>query len=336
MKTRAIDNIKLGSFVLAGLIFLIVCLYLIGKNKNLFGSTFKISADFHNVNGLKTGNNVRFAGIDVGTVKAIEIINDSSVRVHMILDKEVRQYIKQNSIASVGTDGLMGNKLININSVPEPAPVVDEGNVIASLKPVETDEMLRTLNTTNQNLASFSADLKRIAQRINNSKGIWTLLSDTVITKSIEGAAKNINLASQRAALAGDEIATLLHSARVGNGLVSTIINDTALSKRLRTAIINIQQVSENSAQLTNRLNEMVKQMKNGQGAAGVIFSDTATERKLKQTISNLEQGTARFNEDMEALKSNFLTRPYFKKQEKEMQKQKEKESKTKKTKTNP
>jgi len=331
MRTRAIDNVKLGSFVLTGLIFLIFCLYMIGKNRNLFGSTFTISADFHNVNGLMPGNNVRFAGIDVGTVKSLEIISDSTVRVYMVIDKDVRKHIKKNSIASVGTDGLMGNKLINVNSVHELALVVEEGDVIASLKPVETDEMLRTLNITNQNLALFSNDLKRIAQRINNSKGIWSLLSDTGISKNIEEAAKNINRAGQRAAEAGEEITALLRSVKQGGGLASTILNDTVLSKRLKAAIANIQQVSEHTSQLTSNLNEMLKQVKKGQGAAGVILSDTATERKLKQTIFNLEQGTARFNEDMEAMKSNFLTRSYFKKQEKKMQKEKEKAEREKK-----
>jgi len=335
MRTRAIDNVKLGSFVLTGLIFLIFCLYMIGKNRNLFGSTFTISADFHNVNGLMPGNNVRFAGIDVGTVKSLEIISDSTVRVYMVIDKDVRKHIKKNSIASVGTDGLMGNKLINVNSVHELALVVEEGDVIASLKPVETDEMLRTLNITNQNLALFSNDLKRIAQRINNSKGIWSLLSDTGISKNIEEAAKNINRAGQRAAEAGEEITALLRSVKQGGGLASTILNDTVLSKRLKAAIANIQQVSEHTSQLTSNLNEMLKQVKKGQGAAGVILSDTATERKLKQTIFNLEQGTARFNEDMEAMKSNFLTRSYFKKQEKKMQKEKEKAEREKK-KVNP
>jgi phospholipid/cholesterol/gamma-HCH transport system substrate-binding protein len=231
----------------------------------------------------------------------------------------------------VGTDGLMGNRLINVNSVTEPAASVDEGDVIASLKPVETDEMLRTLNTTNQNLASFSNDLKKIAQRINNSKGIWNLLSDTIITRSIEGAAKNINRASQRAAEAGEELTALLRNVRQGGGLASTIINDTVLSKRLKTAIANIQQVSEHSAQMTNSLNEMVNQAKKGHGTAGLLLSDTAMERKLKQTVTNLEQGTARFNEDMEAMKTNFLFRSYFKKQEKEMQKEKEQAEKNKK-----
>ena len=62
------------------------------------------------------GNNVRFAGIDVGTVQRIEIISDTLVKVTMVLDNKVLKFIHKNAVASVGTDGLMGNKLININS----------------------------------------------------------------------------------------------------------------------------------------------------------------------------------------------------------------------------
>src|SRR3989337_310265 len=104
-------NIRLGIFVLAGTAFLIMLLYFIGSKQNLFGSTFRISAQFYSVNGLMPGNNVRFAGIDVGTVERVEIISDSTVSVTMLIEEKVRHYIKKNAVAIVGTDGLMGNKL---------------------------------------------------------------------------------------------------------------------------------------------------------------------------------------------------------------------------------
>ena len=116
MAKETSKNIRLGIFVLAGTAFLIVALYFIGNKQNLFGSTFKISAQFNNVNGLMIGNNVRFSGIDVGTVESVEIINDSMVNVVMIIEKDVQKFIRKNAVASVGTDGLMGNKLVNINS----------------------------------------------------------------------------------------------------------------------------------------------------------------------------------------------------------------------------
>ena len=121
MRNKKVDNAKVGLLVLLGLVFLVLTLYMIGKNRNLFGSTFTIKAVLNNVNGLVPGNNVRFKGIDVGTVKSITVANDTAIYVIMTIDKNMKPYIKKNAIASVGTDGLMGNKLININSDSAPS-----------------------------------------------------------------------------------------------------------------------------------------------------------------------------------------------------------------------
>ena len=142
-KTTSMDNAKLGLFVMAGLVFLIFSLYMIGRNRSLFGSTFTITASFSNVNGLVPGNNVRYSGIDVGTVDRIQLINDTVVHVSMLLDQDVRQHIRQNAIASIGTDGLMGNKIISIKSQPGDAPIITDGGFIQSRIPVETDAMLQ-------------------------------------------------------------------------------------------------------------------------------------------------------------------------------------------------
>ena len=135
MKTKATDNAKLGIFVMAGVVFLIVTLYMIGKNRNLFGSTFTIQASVNNVNGLVPGNNVRFKGIDVGTVKSIALHDDSSIYVTLTIDDKMKPYIKQNALASISTDGLMGNKILNINSQTGDALAVEEGSLTPIPKP---------------------------------------------------------------------------------------------------------------------------------------------------------------------------------------------------------
>lgn len=318
MKNRSVDNMKLGLFVVAGVAFLIFSLYMIGRNRNLFGSSFTVSANFRNVNGLMVGNNVRFSGIDVGTVQKIEIASDTLVRVTMVLEKGVRKFVKKNAIASVGTDGLMGNKLININSVGAPAKSVEEGDVLASLRPIEGDEMLRTLNTTNENMAAISNDLRKITQRINNSNGLWKLISDTTVLHDIKDAGKNLKHAGFKVAETVDLASELLKNVQRGKGLAGTVLSDTTMSSKLKKAVSNIEEVSKRSVQLTGSLNEILTQMKYGKGsAAGALVADTAMERKLRTTIFNVEQGAQRFNENMEALKHNFLFKGYFKKQEK-------------------
>jgi phospholipid/cholesterol/gamma-HCH transport system substrate-binding protein len=323
MKNNTADNAKLGTFVVAGMIFLIFSLYMIGRNRNMFGSSFSVSANFRNVNGLMIGNNVRFSGIDVGTVERIEIMSDTMVRVTMTLEKSVQKFIKKNAIASVGTDGLIGNKLININSMNQPSPSVEEGNVLASLRPIEGDEMLRTLNTTNENMEGISNDLKKVTQRINNRSGLWKLLSDTTIVRDLQDAGKNLRHAGFKVAETMDQASELLKSVQRGKGLAGAVLSDSTLSKKLKAAVSNIEDVSKQSLQLTSNLNEILKQVKTGKGAAGTLVGDTAMERKLRASFMNVEQGTQRFNENMEALKHHFLFRGYFRKQEKEAQQKK-------------
>lgn len=327
MQTKPLDNAKLGLFVIAGLAFLIFSLYMIGRNRNFFGDTFTIQASFHNVNGLTTGNNVRFAGIDVGTVRKIEIESDSSILVTMVIDKQARPYIRKKSVASVGSDGLMGNKLININSGTELSPPVEEGDRILSLKPIETDEMLRTLNTTNENFEAISTDLRKITQKINNSNSLWKLLSDSTITADLRVAVKNIKVAGNNAARVGDQLTAITTSVRNGEGPLGTLLTDTALANKLKNSLQDIHVASNQAAQATADIQTLLQKVKRGEGTAGALLSDTTLLLKLQQSLDHVEQGTARFSENMEAMRHNFLFRGYFKKQEKEAKKETKKTS---------
>src|SRR6185369_5909191 len=107
-------KLRLGAFVLAGTILLVAGIFYIGKQKHLFSPVFRVNATFHNISGLEIGNNVRFSGINVGTVENIMIINDSTVMVFMIVDKNAQEYIKQDSYVTIGSEGIIGDKVANI------------------------------------------------------------------------------------------------------------------------------------------------------------------------------------------------------------------------------
>ena len=148
MARKIINRVKLGVFVLAGLGFLILLLYIIGKNQNMFGSTFILKARFDNVHGLMPGNNIRFAGIDAGTVRSIKVLNDTTIEVSMLVKNKMKGYIRKNATVSISTDGLMGNRLLNIEAAKRPAALVDEGDILLTTQGPDTDEMLNVLNST--------------------------------------------------------------------------------------------------------------------------------------------------------------------------------------------
>lgn len=322
MKTKATDNIKLGLFVVAGLVFLIVTLYMIGRNRNLFGSTFTIMASMNTVNGLTRGNNVRFKGIDVGTVKDIGIAGDSAVLVVMIIDEKVKPYIKQNSIASIGTDGLMGSKLINITSQPNPAPSVEEGCVILSREPIETEEMLRTLNTTNNTIERVTRNLDEITTRLNSSKGIWNLISDTLIAEDLKEAVSGFREAGTHMAALTANAKEIVNRFGSGQGLAATLFTDTTLTRRLDNSMTKLQIASEKTAGMMDNLESVMEGLKSADGTAGLLLSDTTLRNALMRSALQVEQGTSRFNKNMEALKSNFLFRRYFRKLERQRAKE--------------
>lgn len=312
------QNIRLGIFVIAGTAFLIVLLYMIGAKRSLFSSTFRISAQFYNVNGLTEGNNVRFSGINVGIVESVSINSDSTTLVVMLIEENVKQYIKKNAVASIGTDGLMGNKLVNINSAKTGlAEHVNDGDELKTLKPIETDEMLRTLNTTNDNVKAITGDLKKITQKINNSNSLWSLLMDTVVAENLKEAIVNIKLTGGRTAIITGDLQEIIKGFNTKTGLIATLFNDTTLSGKLESTIVNLDLSSSKIAHVTGDLSKVTAGMKNGEGTIGMLVTDSVFENDLRATVKNLNNGTDGFNQNMEALKHSIFLRKYFRKQAK-------------------
>ena len=310
-------NIKLGIFVLAGTVFLIVAMYFIGAKQSLFSSTIRVRAVFHTVDGLMPGNNVRFAGIDVGTVEKVEIQSDSSVLVSMLIEEGSITYIYKNAIASIGSDGLMGNKLVNINSAHLKSDCVQDGDVLVSIQPVETEGMMRTLGRTNDDVSTIARNLRIITDRINNSNTLWTLLMDPTISDNLKSALVSIRLTGERTALITGDLSNIIASVKNGKGTLGALITDTVMSNQLRQTIVKIHYISDTMAQISGDLKYVTAHVRKGEGAIGALFMDTLFAADLKQSMLNVKHSSKGLNENLQAIKSSFLLKKYFKKQEK-------------------
>ena len=141
---------------------------LIGKQKNLFNPVFKLTTTFYNVSGLQVGNNIRFSGIDVGIVDNIRLINDSTVQVDMLIRKNVQQFIKADCEAAIGSEGIIGDRVLIVTQGSDDAPVAKDGQRITSVEPVETDAIMAGLQTTAINAAIITEQLAEIMININN------------------------------------------------------------------------------------------------------------------------------------------------------------------------
>jgi phospholipid/cholesterol/gamma-HCH transport system substrate-binding protein len=322
--------IKLGIFVISGILILIIALFLIGRNQNLIGSHYSLKTHFTNVGGLRTGNNVRYAGIEVGTVKTIEIINDTTVEVTMLIGRKMKTVIRKNALASLGADGLMGNKVVNIVPIKGDADLAVDGDLLASRRSVEFDDVLRTLAGTGDNINVITENLKETVFKINNSKGLWKMLSDSTLAINLRRASHNLEKATLNAEKMTKDVREIIADVKSGQGPAGTLLRDTAMASSLKSSVDQLQDIAKGASILAEDLDSIVskinRDVEEGPGTVNLVLKDTAVSGNIRRTLANVEKGTAAFNENMEAMKHNFLFKSYFKKQEKEKAKQQQKQ----------
>ncbi|OMP31845.1 MlaD family protein [Mangrovimonas sp. DI 80] len=330
MKTMDSKKIQLGLLVVIGSVLFVAAVYLIGQRQELFKKTFTISAQFRNVNGLKNGNNVRYSGLDIGTVKKVYMVNDSMIRVDMALDEKIIGHIRKNAIATIGADGLVGNMVVNIVPGKGSAPVVDNGDILESYSKISADDILNTLSTTNENAAILTSDLLKITNRIVDGEGtIGVLLNDTVMAKELKQTIANLNLASKGASATVNKLNGLVETLKTNDeSVLGVLLNDTISGERLKTVVQNMESLSVDMESVVGNINKMVLDIQSSKGTLNYILNDTTLVRDLKTSADNIKQGTDKFNENMEALKHNILFRGYFKKLEREQEREAKKANK--------
>jgi phospholipid/cholesterol/gamma-HCH transport system substrate-binding protein len=225
---------RLGAFIVATLAILVAGIFVIGGKQYLFSSTYQLKAQFDNVEGLDAGGDVRVGGVHSGTVHSIVLPHKPGEKVTVIMDlaKSTHEIIKQDSMASIETEGLLGNQFLAISFGSAGTVGVRDGDTIGSLPPLE------------------------MAQLLNKMSGI----------------------------------------------------------------LDSSQQAIHNATQATANLNSISAKIDGGQGTAGALVNDKQLYSNLEQTTATMnatmlqaKAGVTDFQENMEAMKHNFLLRGYFK-----------------------
>lgn len=317
MEKTTSQKIRLAIFVIIGLLIFILAIYFIGSKQKMFGKTAHLEAVFNNVNGLQIGNNVRYSGINAGTVLGIEMVNDTTIRVDMLIDKAILPHIKKDAVAIIGSDGLVGNMIINIIPGKGTAPSVEPGDVILSQNRIRTDEMLNTLSVTNKNAAALTANLLKITDEIIQGKGtMGSLINDTIMSKDLKETMRYLKLTGKGTSESVAKLNRLISSLDNKDNVIG-VIKDTAVANNIKIIVSNLDKSSAEINKVVTNLNATILNIKDGKGAINYLSNDPKLVRKIDSTMINIKEASSRLNENLEALKHNFLFRGYFKKQAK-------------------
>ncbi|TXD84801.1 MCE family protein [Subsaximicrobium wynnwilliamsii] len=320
------QKIKVGIFVVVGTVLLIAALYFIGSRQQMFSKNIQLFAVFENVNGLQLGNNVRYSGVNVGTVSSIEMVEKGKIIVEMSVEEKTAFFIKKDAIASISSDGLVGSMVVNIlPGKDEKAGQVVSGDTIKNHSKVSTDEMLSTLNKTNENAALLTADLLKITNQIVSGKGsLGALVNDSLMAKDIRQSAEELKKMTSGATQAIAQINSIISKINYDESAAALLLSDTVSKNQIQNVIGNLEKSSDHINEVTKSLDVYIKEIKSGKGVLNHITQDEVLVKNIDSTVISIKEASEKLNENMEALKHNFLFRGYFRKQERLKRKQAE------------
>ena len=268
---------KLGMFVIIGLVLFVTTIYFVGKQKNLFGATFELNSKFNSVNGLEVGNNVRFSGINIGTVEEIEFLTDTSVVIKLVIKEEVRKYIKKDAIASISSDGLMGDKVLTISSGKNSNVIVEDNDNIASKQAIEMDDLMVSVKKSVDNAGVITAQLAQFSYSMNNGNGALSkLVSDEEFGNSIKNMVTNLENSS-------NEFEKFTVKMNNGKGALSKFVTDEKMGRMIDSTLTNVKKGTEG-------LNEVIEAAKHNFLLRGYFNKKKRAEDKKLDDLEDQEE----------------------------------------------
>lgn len=297
MDKKLIKKLIIAVFIIAGSALFLIAIFIIGSKQNMFTSTMRINSAFETVSGLLEGSTVRFNGISVGTVDKIDIISGNKVMVDMTIVSSVKKFIKRDSKVKVITEGLIGNKIIDISPGGENTASVNDGDWLESIKPVETEDIIKSLKETGDNASIITKDIANIVSKVDKGDGT---LGQIINNKSLY-----------------NDVDSTMRGFATSTGIVNMVLRKIASSVDVITT--EVIPMTQKIRSITEDIAEISRKMNSSESVVGTLLTDTSFANNLKSvmrnadmTTANLEQGSFSFSQNMEALKHNFLFKGYF------------------------
>jgi len=310
--------ITVGIFLALGLLIFILGVFVLGGQSKSFSKSIHITAIFDDVAGLKRGNNVWFSGVKVGTISDMRFTGPHQVEVKMSVDENSRQYIHRNAEVHIGSDGLIGNKIIVIDGGSPQAPIVQNGDVLQAAKLLSTDDMLKTLQQNNENLLAITGDFKLLSHKILQGKGtVGTLMADSTMAVQLKASMRNLEVATASAAVMANNLNKFSNKLDTKGGFADKLFTDTATFSKIAAAVNQLKNAADNANTITSNLSKVSNKLNSDDNVLSVLINNPQKAAQVKTTIDNLQASTVKLNEDLEAAQHNFLLKGYFKKRDK-------------------
>ena len=296
---KHLEGAKLGIFIFLGTVLLVLAIFLIGSKDALFSDNIYIKSYFDNVEGLRTGASVRLNGLNVGSVSDVRLLerNQYRVEVSMRINRDVRQFIRLDSEASIETEGIIGSKIVTITPGSQENAAIDDGGVIMSQSAVNMNQIIAETQDIMVYMKDLTKEFSEVLKKVNKGEGtIGKLINDDELYMETVNIVQSADTAMNTMVDRLDRMSGFIIG--IGTSVEEIVANVDSAAIDLRNLISSIE---------------------GGEGALGALIADESVYDSIKTVVNNLTKttyaaklGTEAFAENMEALKRNWLFKKYF------------------------
>jgi len=257
-------KLRVGVFVLIGVVAFLAMVYALGARARLFEPRFTLYAEFTEVGGLVEGATVRLAGVQIGRVSGVRLPPEpgGKVRVEMSIARRFRDRIRKDSEARIETQGLLGDKIVEITVGTAAAPPVAPDDLIASREPFDIGRVMNESAQVVKSVSALADSLRHTAQALNQSR----LIEEATATVR---SARKIT----------DQVGRIVDEVQQGKGWAHALIYEEPVALRRINDLVATTQ-------------DLLDRVKRGEGAAGVLTSEqsTASARRLVAALDKLSR----------------------------------------------
>jgi phospholipid/cholesterol/gamma-HCH transport system substrate-binding protein len=297
--------IAVGTFLIAGVVLFALGLFLIGDRRGLFAERFDVYAEFSELAGLENGAAVRVSGLDAGEVIAIHVPErpTAKFRVRVRLREELHGVVRIDSVASIQTEGLVGNKFLQIEGGSDQAPRAPDGSTIRSRDPFDFADILQQMSET-MTLVTETVDVLRVEIQT----AIRTISDAAGETRDIiAGARDDIESIAENGRRITADMRSVMDDVSGGKGTIGKLITDDALYQKARDIAAEAERLVANLRGAVAQARETLAEFR---GRSGTASEGVAAE--FRETLAYARDAMAGLAESADALKRNFFLRGYF------------------------
>jgi phospholipid/cholesterol/gamma-HCH transport system substrate-binding protein len=249
----------------------------------------------------------------VGTVAGVEIITDSTVQVTMLINRDAAKFIKKDALASIGSEGLMGDRIVTIASGSVDARPIDDGDQIRTVEPIEIETVMGMLTETGADAQRLVRNLAQLSQMIEQGEGtLGYLITDTTLPYRLDRMMTSLNRTTANAARLTDDFTTISDRLQRGEGTAGRLLMQDSLADRMVYLLDTLQVTASKSQQITSNLVEFSERLNNEAGPVNRLLTDTTLAETLEVTLQNVNRGAEGISQTTDRLNSSWFFRFLF------------------------